>query len=425
MDTIFALASARGPAGVAVVRVSGPRASAAVTALCGPLPDTRMAGLREVRIGQETIDRAIVLCFAAGASFTGEEVVELHLHGSIAVISAVLGALGRMEGLRLAEPGEFTRRALENDRLDLAQVEGLADLISAETEAQRRQAMRLFSGELGAKAAEWRARALGILARLEAGIDFAEEEIPDDIMASLDREILDLARDLEAQAGGQAAAERVRDGFEVAIMGAPNSGKSTLLNRLAGREAAITSAIAGTTRDVIEVRMDIGGMAVTLLDTAGIRESDDPIEKIGIARSLDRGAAADLRVHLVDPTAVGVGRPTPEISDQDIVLYGKYDIHRKGTGVSGLTGEGVDALVAEISARLAPRVAGAGLAVRARHRVALEQAAAALRLAAGAPALEMRAEEMRFAMARLDAIVGRIDVEHILGEIFAKFCIGK
>ena len=425
MDTIFALASARGRAGVSVVRISGPAADAALGVLCGTLPPERIAALRSVRIGGEVIDRALVLRFAQGASFTGEAVVELHLHGSAAVVSAVLGALGRMAGLRLAEPGEFTRRALENDRLDLSQVEGLADLIAAETEAQRRQAMRLFAGELGARAAAWRARGLAMLARIEAAIDFSEEEIPRDLEEGLAEELRALASDLEGQARGQGAAERIREGFEVAIIGAPNSGKSTLLNRLAGREAAITSAIAGTTRDVIEVRMDIGGLAVTLLDTAGLRESADPIETIGIARCLERAERADLRVHLRDPDGPPPGAADRVLGAEDVVIYGKSDLHGRRPGISGLTGAGIEDLVAEISARLSRRAAGAGMVVRARHRIALEEAAEALRAAAAAAAVEMRAEEVRVAMARLDAIVGRIDVEHILGEIFASFCIGK
>jgi len=425
MDTIFALASARGRAGVSVVRMSGPGADAALGALCGPLPPERTAALRTLRIGGEIVDRALVLRFARGASFTGEAVAELHLHGSVAVVSAVLGALGRMAGLRLAEPGEFTRRALENDRLDLAQVEGLGDLIAAETEAQRRQAMRLFAGELGARAAAWRARGLGLLARIEAAIDFSEEEIPRDLEEGLAGELRALAEELEGQLRGHGAAERIREGFEVAIIGAPNSGKSTLLNRLAGREAAITSAIAGTTRDVIEVRMDIGGLAVTLLDTAGLRESADPIETIGIARSLERAERADLRVHLRDPAEPGPAAADRLSGPEDIVIYGKSDLHGRQPGISGLTGAGIEDLVAEISSRLSSRAAGAGIVVRARHRVALEAAAAALQAAAGAQAVEMRAEELRIAMARLDAIVGRIDVEHILGEIFASFCIGK
>lgn len=425
MDTIFALASARGRAGVSVVRISGPGADAALEALCGPLPSLRVATLRTVRIGGEAVDRALVVRFAHGASFTGEAVVELHLHGSVAIVSAVLAALGRMAGLRLAEPGEFTRRALENDRLDLAQVEGLGDLIEAETESQRRQAMRLFVGELGARAAEWRGRALAILARIDASIDFSEEEIPRDLEEGVARDLRGLAQDLEAQLRGHGAAERIREGFEVAIIGAPNSGKSTLLNRLAGREAAITSAIAGTTRDVIEVRMDIGGIAVTLLDTAGLRESEDPIEKIGMDRTLARSEKADLRIHLRDPADPYKPAADRLMKEQDIVIYGKSDIHRQEPGVSGLTGAGIEALVAEISNRLAPRAAGAGLVVRARHRIALEAASVALRAAAEVEAVEMRAEEVRVAMARLDAIVGRIDVEHILGEIFAKYCIGK
>ena len=426
MDTIFALASARGRAGVSVVRISGPGADGALAALCGPLPVVRVATLRTVQIGGEAVDRALVVRFAQGASFTGEAVVELHLHGSVAIVSAVLAALGRMEGLRLAEPGEFTRRALENDRLDLSQVEGLGDLIAAETEAQRRQAMRLFAGELGVRAAAWRGRALSICARIEASIDFAEEEIPADLEAGLGLEILELAEELESQARGQGAAERIREGFEVAIIGAPNSGKSTLLNRLAGREAAITSAIAGTTRDVIEVRMEIEGLAVTLLDTAGLRESDDRVEQIGISRGLDRARRADLRIFLM---AGDEALPLDPSAD-DIVVLAKADLRSVGgLAVSGKTGAGIDDLISRIGTVLGERVSGSSLVIRERQRHALsgalgflDSARAVLRADGG---VELAAAEIHAAAVSLEMMIGRVGVEDLLEEIFSRFCIGK
>ncbi|MFT6075012.1 MAG: tRNA modification GTPase, partial [Yoonia sp.] len=247
----------------------------------------------------ELLDEALILCFDAGKSFTGEEVVELQLHGSPAVVSAVMRVLGSNSELRQAEAGEFTRRALENGRLDLAEVEGLADLIDAETESQRKQAVRVFSGALGALADGWRTKLIRAAALLEATIDFADEEVPFDVTPEV-RELLDsVASEMQREADGVRAAERVRDGFEVAIIGAPNVGKSTLLNMLAGRDVAITSEIAGTTRDVIEVRMDLNGLPVTLLDTAGLRETDDIVEGLGVARAQERAERADLRIHLI------------------------------------------------------------------------------------------------------------------------------
>ncbi|WP_373050624.1 tRNA uridine-5-carboxymethylaminomethyl(34) synthesis GTPase MnmE, partial [Thalassovita aquimarina] len=301
MDTIFALATAHGKAGVAVIRVSGPLAHSAGERLAGMLPDPRKAGLRLLRDGQGVrLDEALVLTFPDKSSFTGEAVVELQLHGSVAVVASVLRELGNMDGLRQAEPGEFTRRALENGRLDLAQVEGLADLIEAETEAQRRQALRVLSGDLGNRAEEWRRDLIRAASLLEATIDFADEDIPVDVSPEvnelLDRVIASLSKEI----AGVSAAERVRTGFEVAIVGAPNVGKSTLLNALAGRDAAITSEYAGTTRDVIEVRMDLAGLPVTLLDTAGLRETQDKVEEIGIKRARERAGLADLRVFLVE-----------------------------------------------------------------------------------------------------------------------------
>lgn len=426
MDTIFALASARGKAGVAVVRVSGPGAFAACAALAGGLPETR--GLRRLRAPDgRVLDEALVLVFPEGQSFTGEAVVELHLHGSSAVVEAVLRALGEVDGLRGAEPGEFTRRALENGRLDLAQVEGLADLIEAETEAQRVQALRVLSGALGDKAEAWRRDLIRAAALLEATIDFVDEEVPvdvgPDVIALMDR----VANGLEVERDGVGVAERIRDGFEVAIVGPPNAGKSTLLNALAGRNAAITSEVAGTTRDVIEVRMDLGGLPVTLLDTAGLRDATDAIESIGIERALQRARAADLRVFLTLDGATGVGLVPAE---GDIVVAGKADLGASGFAVSGKTGVGIDALVAKIGGVLGARAAHAGTAIRERHRLGFVRALEALArgriaLEGGASMTDLAAEELHVAVRALDSVVGRIDVETVLDEIFSSFCIGK
>ena len=426
MDTIFALASARGKAGVAVVRLSGPEAFSAARDLAGSLPDSR--GLRTLtRPDGVVLDQALVLVFQPGHSFTGEAVVEFHVHGSAAVVEALLRVLGDMEGLRMAEPGEFTRRALENGRLDLAQVEGLADLIDAETEAQRVQALRVLSGALGEKAERWRADLIRAAALLEATIDFVDEEVPVDVgpevIALIDRVSAGLARDRD----GVRVAERIRDGFEVAIVGPPNAGKSTLLNALAGREAAITSELAGTTRDVIEVRMDLAGLPVTVLDTAGLRETADVVEGLGIGRALARARAADLRVFLLLDGDRGTGL---EPEGDDIVVAGKADLGHDGFAVSGRTGEGIDVLVGRIGDILSRRAAHAGTAIRERHRLAMVRALEALanaRIAVehGHAQAELAAEELHVAIRALDSVVGRIDVENLLDEIFSSFCIGK
>lgn len=428
MDTIYATATARGRAGLAVVRISGPDAFAAGAALCGRLPDPRVAGLRRLQWRGELLDEALVLTFANGASFTGEAVVELHLHGGVAVVNAVLRALADQPGLRLAEPGEFTRRALENGVLDLTQVEGLADLIDAETEAQRRQAVRVLSGSVGERVDQWRHDLIRAGALLEATIDFADEDVPVDVSPEVMGLIDRLTADLGREAAGVTAAERIRDGFEVAIVGAPNAGKSTLLNRLAGREAAITSHIAGTTRDVIEVRMEIGGLPVTFLDTAGLRETDDVLEQAGIDRALARAEAADLRVFLTD----GADVPGLMPKGDDIVVLGKSDTISVNDrlAVSGLTGAGVTELLGSIGEILQLRVASAGALVRERHRLAVNGALTALAEARAEvlredQRVELAAEHLRRAVRALDALVGRVDVDDLLGEIFASFCIGK
>ncbi|MGR3702251.1 MAG: tRNA uridine-5-carboxymethylaminomethyl(34) synthesis GTPase MnmE [Paracoccaceae bacterium] len=428
MDTIYALATAQGRAGVAVVRISGPQAHEACIHLCGDLPEPRRSALR-VLTGADGVklDEALVLVFPHGGSFTGEAVVELHLHGSTAVVAAVLRELSALPGLRAAEAGEFTRRALENGRLDLAQVEGLADLIDAETEAQRRQALRVLSGDLGRLAEGWRRDLIRAAALLEATIDFADEDVPVDVTPEVSDLLHSVQADLRRQSAGVATAERIRTGFEVAIVGAPNVGKSTLLNALAGREAAITSEYAGTTRDVIEVRMDLGGIPVTLLDTAGLRETSDVVEGIGITRARERAALADLRVFLID------GEDQPDLSPEpeDIVVRAKADLLQDKAGaVSGISGEGIESLVEEITSRLSGRLSGLGIATRERHRVAMLRAVSALDDAArhlllGPVTYELTAEELRQAIRALESLVGRVDVENLLDEIFSSFCVGK
>ncbi len=429
MDTIFALASARGKSGVAVVRISGPDAWKAVEALAGNVPPARRAALRRLRYREDVLDDALVLTFAKGASFTGEESAELHLHGATSTVSAVLSALDKVPGLRAAEPGEFTRRALENGRLDLAQVEGLADLIDSETEAQRKQALRVLSGQVGERAEEWRRDLIRAAALIEATIDFADEDVPEDVAPEVLRLLTRVEGQLQKEIVGFGAAERIREGFEVAIVGRPNTGKSTLLNALAGREAAITSEIAGTTRDVIEVRMDLSGLAVTILDTAGLRETDDTVEGIGVQRALDRARQADLRVFLVEEDEALMLEPRPE----DLVLRAKADLLAPAigmAGVSGRTGEGVGDLISAIVDRLSHRVASAGLITRARHKSAIEKAlkameSARIEIRSGSERLELGAECLRTAVRALDSLVGRVDVEDLLDEIFASFCIGK
>ncbi len=427
MDTIFALASARGKAGVAVIRISGPLAHDAVAELC-VVPPLRQAGLRRLVWQGEVLDEALVLLFAAGASFTGEASAELQLHGSTAVVARVLEALAAIAGLRMAEAGEFTRRALENGRLDLTQVEGLADLIDAETEAQRKQALRVLSGALGRRVEAWRLDLVRAAALIEATIDFADEDVPLDVSPEVRALIDGLLLQLRGELDGARAAERIRDGFEVAIVGAPNAGKSTLLNALAGREAAITSEVAGTTRDVIEVRMDIAGLSVTLLDTAGLRDSLDVVERIGVERALERARQADLRIFLqAEPDEVLM--LLPEVDD--LVVLGKADT-RDGVAaaVSGKTGAGIDWLIAEIATRLSGRVASAGLLIRARQRIAMQVAVSGLesardRMGQAQSLPELVAADLRASMRALEVMVGRIDVENLLDEIFSSFCIGK
>lgn len=428
MDTIFAQATAVGRAGVCIVRISGPDAHDICSHLVGPLPIPRNTALRMVQgRDSEFIDQALVLAFSAPNSFTGEDVVELHLHGSIAIVRRVLTELGSFDRARLAEPGEFTRRALENGRLDLVQVEGLGDLIEAETEAQRKQALRVLSGALGAKIEGWRASLIRAAALLEATIDFADEDVPIDVSGEVRDLLCTVDDDLRAEIRGTKAAERIRTGFEVAIVGAPNVGKSTLLNRLAGREAAITSSIAGTTRDVIEVRMDLGGLPVTLLDTAGIRETTDEIEALGVELAVRRATAADLRVFLIEPGGIASFEPLLD----DLIIISKADLTGESfPSVSGKSGTGIDELLVEIQQKLGEIAAGAGLATHVRHAKAIEIASTNLQAAQsildeGPDRYDLAAAELRLGIHALEILIGRIDVENLLDEVFASFCLGK
>ena len=426
-DTIFALATAQGRAGVAVVRISGTKAFEVASALCGSLPhDHRPVVRKLVDHHSVALDRALVLRFDAPASFTGEDIVEFHLHGSIAVVAAVLRALGTGTA-RLAEPGEFTRRALENNKMDLAQVEALGDLIEAETEAQRQQALRGVSGGLSERIEEWRAKLIRGAALIEATIDFVDEDVPVDVTPEVETLLFSVKRNIKDQLQGFAAAERVRNGFVVAIVGPPNAGKSTLLNALARRDAAIVSKTAGTTRDIIEVRMDLAGIPVTLLDTAGLRDVAEEIEREGISRAIERASYADLRIFLSEP---GTDLPVKQ-EPGDIVVAPKADCRSDNvSAVSGRTGQGVPELVNALTQELAGRVSGAGLITHERHRVAMTESLGMLtdaveKVQRGSQFYDIAAEEIRASIRCLEAVIGRVDVENVLDEIFSSFCLGK
>jgi len=436
--TVFALASAHGRAGVAVLRISGPQARSAIDKLCHPstLPEPRAAHLCEVRHPDGAlIDKALVLWFLAPNSFTGEDVVEFHVHGGRAIISAVMDCLRGLPGLRLAEPGEFTRRAFENGKLDLTEAEALADLVNAETEAQRRQAMRQFEGELGRLYENWRARLTKALAHFEATIDFADEDLPENLAEKQSTETRALIAEIERHLDDQHRGERLREGFHIAILGPPNAGKSSLLNALARREAAIVSSIAGTTRDVIEVYLDLGGYPVVIADTAGLRESADQIENEGVRRALKKAANADLKLLVFD----GENWPqcdeaTQKLADENaLAVVNKADLLKDAVNagdvlfVSAKTGAGIPELLEQITAAIDLRFAASGPPplTRVRHRAALEECRGHLRRSLTAAAAELRAEDVRLASRSLGHITGRVDVEDLLDVIFRDFCIGK
>ena len=379
----------------------------------------------------EELDDGLALWFPAPHSVTGEDVAELHLHGSRAVLAAVMAALSRRR-LRLAEPGEFTRRAFLNNKLDLTQAEAVADLASAETEAQRRQALRQLDGHLGALYRGWGERLLRLLAHLEAAIDFPDEELPPEIEAEVAASTRALTDEIEVHLADRHRGERLRDGIAVAILGPPNAGKSSLLNVLARREAAITSPIAGTTRDVIEVAIDLAGYPVVLADTAGLRDSADVIEQEGLRRALKRAEDAELRLFVFDATRPEDSRgAAPWPGPDTLLVANKIDLARERIGagaiaVSALTGDGLPELIAALSSRIAQFYdVATPVLTRARHREALEMALAALRRSLDADLPELRAEDLRLAWRSLGRITGRVDVEDLLDVIFRDFCLGK
>ena len=427
MDTIFALASAPGKSGVAVIRVSGPDAFASCENFGFDAPPARKSALRRLECSTRGfLDEALVLTFEDGASFTGEPVVEFHVHGSIAIINSVLDSLKDISNFRPAGPGEFTRRALNNGRLDLTQVEALSDLIDAETEMQRKQALKGFSGRLREQSESWRSDLIHALSLLEATIDFADEEVPVDVSPDVERLLSSVISTMDHELNGYGIAERVRTGFEVAIVGPPNAGKSTLLNALAGRDAAITSEIAGTTRDVIEVRMDLDSIPVTFLDTAGLRDTEDKIESIGVERAMKRANEADLRVFLKGDG--GFEKLVPR--EHDIVLEGKADLRNDGVGVSGLTGLGIQKLIVDVKTYLLDQATTGGLVSHERQKRVLEEGRASLVKAlafarSGPEHYDLASEELRTAIFTLERLVGRVDVEDVLDKVFSSFCIGK
>ena len=441
-DTIFAPATAPGRAGIAIIRVSGPRAVQALSHLTGIINPASRHASRSQFVDPDTglgLDDGLSLWFPAPASFTGEDIVEFHLHGGRATVRAVCDVLSVMTEFRLAEPGEFTRRAFDNGKLDLTEVEGLADLIAAETEAQRKQALRQLGGALGAMLEDWRQNLLRTLALIEAEIDFPEEGLPDHLKTEINHNMLGLREKISAHLDDRRRGEMVRDGAFVAILGAPNVGKSSLLNALVRRDVAIVTESAGTTRDVLEVNLDLGGFAVTIADTAGLRDADNHIEREGVRRALKQANEADLRVVMFD-----CGHGEPDSGSMALLegnclavlnkidLVENHDIPEQICGLSVIpvsvkrdTNMGV--LVDALTERVADLMDGRGGAplTRARHRQALLDCHAALLRAESAGAAELVAEDVRLAARSLGRITGRVDVEEVLDVIFREFCIGK
>ncbi|TKW66772.1 MAG: tRNA uridine-5-carboxymethylaminomethyl(34) synthesis GTPase MnmE [Paracoccus denitrificans] len=419
MDTIFAEATPPGRGGVSIVRISGPDARRVTEILCGSLPQARFGYYRPVVDGDDAIDNALVIRFDKGASFTGEESCELQLHGAPVVVKRV-GAALKAHGLRHAEAGEFTLRAFLSGRMDLAEIEGLSDLLSAETEAQRKLAVETSNGALGRLAEGWRQALVAAGALITASIDFADEEIPEDVVEGLDDLIADVRASISKQLDSFPATERLRNGFEVALVGAPNAGKSSLMNAIARRDIAIVTDQAGTTRDIVEFRADLHGLPVTFLDTAGVRQTDDTVEVIGIQRTRDRAADADLRIFL--------GKVPEEVEDlvapDDMFIETRADISGDLEAISSVTGKGVDELLEAIFDRLQQRISGLGVTSHARQADALADALTALDIPVSVPP-EVKMEMLREATRNLERLVGRIDVEDYLGQVFSSFCVGK
>jgi len=442
-DTIFALASAAGRAAVAAVRISGPGSGEALRALGGRLPAARRASLRRLRDAAGDIDEALVLWLPGPGSYTGEDSAEFHIHGGRAVIERLQGALLAL-GLRPADPGEFTRRAFENGKLDLAQAEGVADLIDAETKGQAEQALAQLGGALSRRHEVWRERLIESLALLEAGVDFPDEEVPGDVADAAKESLRGLLGQLDEAIADQARGQRVRDGYRIAVIGAPNAGKSSLFNALIAREAAIVTATPGTTRDVIEAPFDLAGYKVILADTAGVRDTEEVIEAEGVRRAQAWARNADLRLWVVDRSAsAGDWRFAADlVQTGDICLLNKADLpagtdgaacrfrvekDRLETDVVSAQGAGLEGLLAKITARVVTALAAREFpaTTRLRHAESLRVARDRLAAALEAPQVELAAEDVRLAARALGRITGRIDAEEILGAVFGKFCIGK
>ncbi|HEX4294357.1 MAG TPA: tRNA uridine-5-carboxymethylaminomethyl(34) synthesis GTPase MnmE [Rhizomicrobium sp.] len=434
-DTIYALSSAPGRAGVAVVRVSGPDAAGAVRTLTGkPPPVPRNAVLaRFFDAAGAAIDHGLVLYFAAPASFTGEDMAEFHIHGGRATVEALLAALAAA-GLRPAEPGEFTRRAVENGKLDLTQAEAVADLIDAETDAQRRQALRQYDGILSVLYERWRQELIRATAWAEAAIDFSDEELPADMLARVHAAIREILEEIQRHLNDSARGETLREGLYLTVIGPPNAGKSSLVNALARRDVAIVAETAGTTRDIVEVRMDLGGYLVTLADTAGLRHAAEAVEAEGVRRALARAKSADLVLLLLDGSAEDPMAGLPPSMRADLTVWNKAELpwpaRRSGAAISLKTGQGLDALMTVLAAEVRNRLEAPGEApvlTRKRHRHALEQAARSLEAALAAPPghPELLAEDLRLALRALGRITGRVDIEQLLDVVFRDFCIGK
>jgi tRNA modification GTPase len=436
-DTIFALSTPAGRGGVAVIRSSGPAAWNGMHSLLRSQkePHIRVASTRTLYDPNtgEILDFAMVIGFKAPASFTGEDCVEYHLHGGTAIVQGVLSALSSLPHHRMALPGEFTRRAFENGKMDLTAAEAVADLIHAETEGQRLQALRQMDGALFHLYEGWKDRLARVLALMEADLDFNDQDLPDDLLLKVRPDISDIMNEMAAHLHDGRRGELLRDGFRLVIVGAPNAGKSSLLNRLVERDAAIVSDIAGTTRDVIDVHLNLGGYPVILADTAGLRGSDDAIEAEGIKRAMGRAAGADIKILLFDGTVEADAHTLSLLDDKAIVVINKSDVARariptaSAISISAKTGEGIEALIAEIIARLRDMVGGsdAPALTRARHREALERAYLSLERFISAPLPELAAEDLRLAIRHVGSITGRVDVEDLLDMIFRDFCIGK
>lgn len=436
-DTIYALATPQGQSGVAVIRVSGPEAEAGLIKLSGQRAQPRMAALRTLihPVSQETIDRALVLLFKAPASFTGEEVVEYHLHGGRAVINAMIDALSRLEGYRLAEPGEFTRRAFENGKMELTAAEAVADLIHAETAFQKEQALRQMGGALAHLYQGWTDRLAHHLAHIEADIDFPDEDLPGGIAEAVRPHLTAIADEIALHLNDGRRGEILRGGVQVAVIGAPNAGKSSLVNALAKRDVAIVSDVAGTTRDVIEVHLDLGGYPVTIADTAGLRpgqlsdQGHDAIENEGIRRALRRAEQADIRMLVFDASQKEDAATLALCDEKSMIVHNKADLGRQHQSlcVSAKTGEGMGALVEVLTRLVAARVGErtAPALTRERHRAALMEATESLKRALHSNLPELMAEDVRLAVRALGRVTGRVDVEDVLDMIFRDFCIGK